>query len=160
MPSQEDRPEARARQPACGDVTGTLADRSVRQGHVGSEGDINRDRSGDRSADTESVSKRSPVLPGFVKRAEAFIDACCSEPLELLDIASAIGVSARTLRDGFQQFRGVSPMQYVRQVRLERAREALRMCVSRRSPLIAGSRIPGVSPWSARQMRSDTLRGR
>jgi hypothetical protein len=99
MPSQEDRPEARARQPACGDVTGPLADRSVRQGHVGSEGDINRDRSGDRSADTESVSKRSPVLPGFVKRAEAFIDARCSEPLELLlDIASAMGIGSHVTR--------------------------------------------------------------
>lgn len=72
------------------------------------------------------ASKRSPVSPGFVKRAEAFIEANCREPLELLDIASAAGVSARTLRDGFQQFRGVSPMQYVRQLRLERARDALR----------------------------------
>ena len=35
-----------------------------------------------------------------------------------------------TLRDGFQQFRGVSPMQYVRQLRLERARNALRAAPS------------------------------
>ena len=72
------------------------------------------------------ASKHSLVSPGFVKRAEAFIEANCHEPLELLDIANAVGVSARTLRDGFQQFRGVSPMQYVRQLRLERARDALR----------------------------------
>ena len=83
-------------------------------GHVGNE--IN----------TGFASRRSAVSPGFVKRAEAFIEAHCSEPLELLDIANAVGVSARTLRDGFQQFRGVSPMQYVRQLRLERARDALR----------------------------------
>jgi AraC-like DNA-binding protein len=90
--------------------------------HVGSELDIN--------ADTDCASKRSLVSPGFVKRAEAFIEAHCGEPLELFDIASAVGVSARTLRDGFQQFRGVSPMQYVRQLRLERARDALRAAPS------------------------------
>ncbi|KQR77169.1 AraC family transcriptional regulator [Burkholderia sp. Leaf177] len=66
------------------------------------------------------------VSPGFVKRAEAFIQARCTEPLELADIAIAAGVSSRTLRDGFQQFKGVSPMQYVRTLRLDRAREALR----------------------------------
>jgi len=80
----------------------------------------------DNAMVTGLASKRSPVSPGFVKRAEAFIEAHCSEPLELLDIAGAAGVPARTLRDGFQQFRGVSPMQYVRQLRLERARDALR----------------------------------
>lgn len=65
------------------------------------------------------------VSPAFVKHAEAFIEAHCSEPLELLEIANAAGVSARTLRDGFQHFKGVSPMQFVRQLRLERARNAL-----------------------------------
>jgi AraC-like DNA-binding protein len=66
------------------------------------------------------------VSPAFVKRAEAFIEAHCSEPLELLEIANAVGVSSRTLRDGFQHFKGVSPMQFVRQLRLKRARDALR----------------------------------
>ena len=84
----------------------------------------------DNAMVTGLASKRSPVSPGFVKRAEAFIEAHCSEPLELLDIAGAAGVPARTLRDGFQQFRGVSPMQYVRQLRLERARDVLRAAPS------------------------------
>jgi AraC-like DNA-binding protein len=83
-------------------------------GHVGNE------------IESGFASKRSLVSPGFVKRAEAFIEANCREPLALPDLANAVGVSARTLRDGFQQFRGVSPMQYVRQLRLERARDALR----------------------------------
>ncbi|AME28396.1 MULTISPECIES: anthranilate 1,2-dioxygenase regulatory protein AndR [Burkholderiaceae] len=67
-----------------------------------------------------------PVSPAFIKRAEAFIKEHCSEPLELLAIANAAGVSVRTLHDGFQRFKGVSPMQFVRQLRLERARDALR----------------------------------
>ncbi len=69
---------------------------------------------------------RSRLSPHFVKRAEQFIDANCTEPLRLADIALAVGVPERTLRDGFQKFRGISPMQYLRQIRLERARDALR----------------------------------
>ena len=38
----------------------------------------------------------------------------------------ALGLAERTLRDGFQQFRGVSPMQYLRQIRLDKAYEILR----------------------------------
>lgn len=68
--------------------------------------------------------ERSPS-PGFVKRAEQFISEHCGEALQLVDIARAVGVPPRTLRDGFQQFRGISPMQYVRALRLERARSTL-----------------------------------
>src|SRR5260370_35016732 len=98
----------------------------------------------DNAMVTGLASKRSPVSPGFVKRAEAFIEAHCSEPLELLDIAGAAGVPARTLRDGFQQFRGVSPMQYVRQLRLERARDVLRAAPS-------DGPVPEIAPgWGVR----------
>jgi AraC-like DNA-binding protein len=72
------------------------------------------------------------VSPAFMKRAEAFIEAHCSEALEVLEIANAAGVSARTLRDGFQHFKEVSPMQFVRHLRLERARDALRKSSSDR----------------------------
>lgn len=49
-----------------------------------------------------------------------------AQPLQLADIAQAAGVPERTLRDGFLQFRGMSPMQYLRKLRLDRARELLR----------------------------------
>lgn len=81
---------------------------------------------GHAASNADSSARQSFVLPGFVKRAEQFIDSHCGEPLQLVDIANAVGVPARTLRDGFQHFRGVSPMQYVRRLRLERARSALR----------------------------------
>jgi AraC-like DNA-binding protein len=63
--------------------------------------------------------------PAFVKRAEEFIRAHAGEPLQLEDVASAAGVSPRTLRDRFQAVRGMSPMQFIRDVRMQRARDAL-----------------------------------
>jgi AraC-like DNA-binding protein len=65
------------------------------------------------------------LSPGFVKRAEDYIHEHSDEPLRLPDIAIALGISERTLRDGFQQFCGVSPIQYLRQIRLDRAYRAL-----------------------------------
>jgi AraC-like DNA-binding protein len=66
-----------------------------------------------------------PVAPAFVRRAEEYIDEFADDPLRLSDIAEAVGLPSRTLLDGFRKFRGTSPMQYLRQVRLQRARSAL-----------------------------------
>ncbi|WP_408445210.1 anthranilate 1,2-dioxygenase regulatory protein AndR [Paraburkholderia sediminicola] len=69
---------------------------------------------------------RRTASPGFVKRAEDFMHEHCGEVLRLPDIAMALGLAERTLRDGFQQFRGISPTQYLRQIRLDKAHEILR----------------------------------
>ena len=63
--------------------------------------------------------------PTFVKRAMEFIEAHSTEALRLMDIADAAEVSARKLSDGFQQNKGVSPMRYLRDSRLDRARARL-----------------------------------
>jgi AraC-like DNA-binding protein len=65
------------------------------------------------------------LVPGVVRRAEAFIDAHAAEPLCLADIARASGAPVRTLLDAFSRFRGTSPMQAVREARMERARAML-----------------------------------
>lgn len=64
-------------------------------------------------------------VPGFVRRAEELMHAQLSAPLRLIDIAEAAGVPVRTLCDGFLHFRQTSPMQYLKQLRLERARQAI-----------------------------------
>ncbi|CAB3745537.1 hypothetical protein LMG24238_07667 [Paraburkholderia sediminicola] len=69
--------------------------------------------------------KQSSIVPAFVKRAEDFVREHAGEPLLLEDIASAAGVSARTLRERFLIVRGTSPMQFLRAVRMQKAREAL-----------------------------------
>jgi AraC-like DNA-binding protein len=68
------------------------------------------------------------AVPGFVRRAEELMRTQLSAPLLLSDIADAAGVPVRTLCDGFQQFRQTSPMQYLKQLRLDRARQAILDC--------------------------------
>jgi AraC-like DNA-binding protein len=65
------------------------------------------------------------AAPYYVKRAEAYIEAHFTYPLSLADIAAQSGVSARSLQTGFQNFRHMTPMAYLRSVRLRHAHQAL-----------------------------------
>lgn len=65
------------------------------------------------------------IAPALVRRAEAWIEAHACEPVRLADIAEAADVPVRTLQEGFRRFRGITPMQLVRQRRLENARQRL-----------------------------------
>lgn len=60
-----------------------------------------------------------------VRRARAFIEEHAHEPVSVHDIAEAARLSPRGLQGAFRTQTGVTPMAYLRQVRLERAREAL-----------------------------------
>lgn len=71
-------------------------------------------------------NSKTGTAPACVRRAEAFIHANAAEPLRLADIAEATDVPARTLLTAFQRFRDISPMQYLRDVRLDLARQRLR----------------------------------
>ncbi|HKT65186.1 MAG TPA: anthranilate 1,2-dioxygenase regulatory protein AndR [Burkholderia sp.] len=79
-----------------------------------------------------ALSARHDPAPGFVRRAQEFVNAHYAQPLQLADIVQAANVPERTLRDAFLQFRGMSPMQYLRATRLDHARELLRGSVSER----------------------------
>jgi AraC-like DNA-binding protein len=65
------------------------------------------------------------LVPRVVRRAETFIAEHASEPLRLSDIADAAGVPVRTLLHSFRKFRDVSPMQLVREARIDRSRALL-----------------------------------
>jgi AraC-like DNA-binding protein len=60
-----------------------------------------------------------------VRRVDAYIDAHAREPIVLADLVAIAGVSARSLQLGFRAAQGMSPMAYVQQRRLARAREDL-----------------------------------
>jgi AraC-like DNA-binding protein len=75
----------------------------------------------------------SPALPFYVKRAEAYIEAHLDEPVSILKLAAAAGVSARSLQTGFQQFRGTTPMAHLRALRLKRAHDELLAADPRRA---------------------------
>ncbi len=65
------------------------------------------------------------VTPYYVRRAEEFIRKNYMESIALEDIAEAAGVSARSLHNGFRQFRNLSPMTFLKMIRLEYARREL-----------------------------------
>lgn len=61
-----------------------------------------------------------------VQRAREFIDANLEEPLTLADIGRAAAASKRTLTAAFQDQLGISPIQYLKLTRLNRAHSTLR----------------------------------
>ncbi|KPZ13074.1 BenABC operon transcriptional activator BenR [Pseudomonas amygdali pv. ulmi] len=66
------------------------------------------------------------VSPYFVKRTEEFILAHAHEPLSIEQLAEHAGGSVRTLFSGFREFRNISPMAFLRNVRMERVHLELR----------------------------------
>ncbi|MBJ7555982.1 AraC family transcriptional regulator [Marinomonas spartinae] len=65
------------------------------------------------------------LAPRHVKKVEEYIEAHADEALSPAKLANIAGVSVRTLYAGFKDFRHISPMEYLRTVRLQRAREDL-----------------------------------
>ena len=65
------------------------------------------------------------IASACVHRAEAYMQAHVEDPMCLADIARAAQVPVRTLLDSFKRFRDHSPMQYLKEMRLELARRRL-----------------------------------
>lgn len=66
------------------------------------------------------------VTSVIVRRAVEFIEANADRPLTLSDIAAAAGVGPRGLQHAFRRQQDVTPMGYLRRVRLRRAHDELR----------------------------------
>jgi transcriptional regulator GlxA family with amidase domain len=60
-----------------------------------------------------------------VRRAEEYIETHWNEPITIASLARATAASARSIFFHFKNSRGQSPMSFVKQVRLEHAREML-----------------------------------
>jgi AraC-like DNA-binding protein len=76
---------------------------------------------------TEALA--GPVVaarPVSVRAAIDLVESDPQAPLTLTLLATRCGVGPRALQKGFQQHLGMSPMEYVRDVRLRRAHEELR----------------------------------
>jgi AraC-like DNA-binding protein len=75
---------------------------------------------------TQALRKRAqPIAPRDVRRAVEYLHENVCEPITLGDLVRECGVAGRTLLKHFQDFKGVSPMRYLRNLRLQQAREAL-----------------------------------
>ncbi|WP_367393267.1 AraC family transcriptional regulator [Pseudomonas sp. X4] len=68
----------------------------------------------------ESAEKK--VVPAVVRMTEEFMEEHAQEPLTISQIARHAGVTARTVQLSFQRFRGLSPMQFLKEIRLQRVR--------------------------------------
>lgn len=66
-----------------------------------------------------------PLAPRHVKVVEEYIHAHADATLTPAQLAELAGVSLRSLYAGFREHRGLSPMAYLRTVRLERVRQDL-----------------------------------
>ncbi|WFU04781.1 AraC family transcriptional regulator (plasmid) [Rhizobium sp. CB3171] len=65
------------------------------------------------------------IAPWHVRRAIDYMHANIAEPFTMSTVADEVGVSLRTLQMGFKAFRGTSPGNYLRTIRLQAARNQL-----------------------------------
>lgn len=65
------------------------------------------------------------AAPPYIRLVEDYIRSHATRPLSLRDLAGVAEVSERTLQGGFRRFRDTTPMEYLRDYRLELAREDL-----------------------------------
>jgi AraC-like DNA-binding protein len=71
----------------------------------------------------------APAQPGTPRAVRRALDVIHDEPersYSVADLADVAGVSVRSLQEGFRRHLGSSPMGYLQQIRLDRARDALR----------------------------------
>lgn len=71
------------------------------------------------------TDRPSGAAPHQVRLAEEYIEANWREPITIEKLVEATGVSARVLFRSFRQHRGCTPMEFAKQVRLQRARQML-----------------------------------
>ncbi|WP_248767284.1 MULTISPECIES: helix-turn-helix domain-containing protein [unclassified Pseudomonas] len=80
-------------------------------------------------AQSDGYVSRSPlssgVNPAYLKRAVAYIEEHADQAVTLLDIAEAAHCGIRSLHRSFHEWRGISPMRYLKEVRLRNVRQAL-----------------------------------
>ena len=67
-----------------------------------------------------------PARPTAVRDAMDIIETCPQMPLTIATLATQCHISVRTLQEGFRRHLGMSPMAYLRVVRLRRAHRDLR----------------------------------
>lgn len=75
---------------------------------------------------TAALHAPAPLVgPAVLQRAEAYLRAHFSAPLAMADLANEAGTSVRSLQESFRQYRGCTPSQYLRALRLSEVRKRL-----------------------------------
>jgi AraC-like DNA-binding protein len=83
----------------------------------------------------QALQTRS-AAPWQVKLTEDYLEANWTKRITIEDIAATAGVSARSIFKAFKQSRGYSPMSFLKELRLKKAREMLQR--AERGATVAG----------------------
>ena len=67
-----------------------------------------------------------PLDPAYVRRVEDYLLAHATEDISMQELVQASGCSARSIHHSFRRLRGISPMRYLRDCRLDMSRDGLR----------------------------------
>lgn len=67
----------------------------------------------------------APPVPRLVRRAERYMVDHADAAITVSDVAAELGVSVRSLQEGFRRCRSTTPIAFLRQVRLQRVRDEL-----------------------------------
>lgn len=79
-----------------------------------------------RNSYSEQISLHgNDISPRHVRRAREIIHQSLDDNISINALAVQVGVSVRSLQNGFRDFLGVTPLEYVRRHRLERLHSAL-----------------------------------
>ncbi|WP_198084839.1 AraC family transcriptional regulator [Variovorax sp. E3] len=68
------------------------------------------------------------LVPRVVRKAQEFMAAHAEQPVSLADVCREVGCSARALQLAFRQHAGQGPMEFLRELRLDRVRADLQAC--------------------------------
>lgn len=93
----------------------------------------------DRSENLTKLASAASTHP--VRRAEEFMRANAERPLRMAEVAAAAGCSLRALEASYERIHGMPPVSALRQIRLDKARDALRR--GEAEPVIAVARRYG-----------------
>ncbi|QGZ48340.1 helix-turn-helix domain-containing protein [Streptomyces sp. QHH-9511] len=74
----------------------------------------------------ELAHPSEPLRPAPVKRAMDAVLACPEHPFTTTELAGLARVGVRRLQESFREYVGMSPMAYLREVRLDRVHQELR----------------------------------
>jgi len=72
------------------------------------------------------IRRERSIAPRGIKRAVDYIQANLDAPVTIADLVAASGVAGKTLWRHFRDFRGTTPMRYLRDARLDKVHESLR----------------------------------
>lgn len=75
---------------------------------------------------TQQLLKPEKIItPLYIKKAEEYMNEKAGEAITLQDVANNVGISLKTLHNGFQKYRNDTPKNYLKNLRLELVRKDL-----------------------------------